>query len=168
MAMERGREKRPRQITGRMVLFMLLCFFGVVITVNVIMARFAVTTFGGVETESSYKAGLAFKGEERAAEAQDARQWEVDIHVESSGGDGRIVEVEASDKDGKPLSDLVATARLDHPTDARRDVSVDLKPLGNGHYRAITEAATGQWDLVIDFAQSGQRVFRSRNRLQLP
>lgn len=160
--------KRPREITGRRVLFMLLAFFGVVIGVNLIMARYAVTTFSGLETESSYKAGLAFKGEERAAEQQAARQWEVDIHLGSLGGGGRSIEVRAVDKAGASLSNLVATARLEHPTDARRDVVLDLEPVGNGQYRANTEAPSGQWDLIIDFAQSGERVFRSRNRVQLP
>ena len=36
------------------------------------MIRCAVTTFGGVETESAYQAGLAFKRETAAARAQDA------------------------------------------------------------------------------------------------
>ena len=61
--------RRPRELTGRAVLLILLAFFGVVIAVNLIMARYAVSTFAGVETESSYKAGLAFTAEHRAAES---------------------------------------------------------------------------------------------------
>lgn len=168
MANEGGRGTRPREITGRMVLFGLMAFFGIVFTVNGIMARYAVTTFGGVETESSYKAGLAFKGEEHAAEAQAARHWTVDIQLQSMGAEGRLVRVHATDRDGKPLSDLVATAKLEHPTDARRDVELKLEPQGDGRYRAVAEAPSGQWVLLIDFAQGGSRMFRSRNRVQLP
>lgn len=167
-AMPQAPGKRPREITGRMVLAMLLAFFGVVFAVNFVMARYAVTTFGGLETESSYKAGLAFKGEELAAELQAARHWTVDIHLGSPGGPVRIIDLRAVDKAGKPLSNLVATARLAHPTYARRDVILDLEPLGDGRYRANTEATSGQWDLEIDLAQGGERVFRSRNRVQLP
>ncbi|MEP9351695.1 FixH family protein [Xanthobacter sp. KR7-225] len=158
---------RPREITGRMVLFALLAFFGVVVGVNVVMARFAVSTFGGVETESSYKAGLAFKGELAAAAQQEARHWAVDVGLESSGAD-RIVLVRATDAAGRPLTGLVADGRLAHPTDSRRDVALDLEPLGGGRYRAEAEAGAGQWDLVIDFSQGGARVFRSKNRVQLP
>ena len=59
---------------------MLLClvaFFAVVASVNAVMMTAAVTTFGGVETENSYQAGVAFAREEAAAEAQESRHWRV-------------------------------------------------------------------------------------------
>lgn len=167
MTADQGSGGRPREITGRTVLFALLAFFGVVIGVNMVMARFAVSTFAGVETESSYKAGLAFKGEVAAAERQEARHWTVDVGLTSAGQD-RTVLVSATDAAGRPLTGLVADGRLAHPTDRRRDVTLDLEPLGAGRYRAKAEAGPGQWDLVIDFSQSGERVFRSKNRVQLP
>ena len=70
-----------RELTGRMVLLLLIAFFGIVISVNVVLIRAAAVTFGGVETESSYKAGLAFKQEASFAQAQDHRNWRVDIFV---------------------------------------------------------------------------------------
>ena len=167
MTADRGGGGRPREITGRTVLVALLAFFGVVVGVNVVMARVAVTTFAGVETESSYKAGLAFKGELAAAERQEARHWAVDVSLESAGQD-RTVLVRATDAAGQPLVGLVADGRLAHPTDGRRDVDLDIEPLGQGRYRAKAEAGPGQWDLVIDFSQGGERVFRSKNRVQLP
>ncbi|MEP9355671.1 FixH family protein [Xanthobacter sp. KR7-65] len=161
-------EAGRRPLTGRAVLAMLLAFFGVVIGVNVIMARFAVSTFAGVETESSYKAGLAFTAEHEAAERQAARHWKVDVSLDSTNAGGREVLVKVRDASGTPLTGLVADGRLAHPTDARRDVDLDLEPLGDGRYRARAAAAPGQWDLVIDFAQGGERMFRSKNRVQLP
>lgn len=163
-----GRGGRRRELTGRAVLAMLLAFFGVVFTVNFIMARFAVSTFAGVETESSYKAGLAFSAEYQAAERQVARHWKVDVAIGSAGEAGRDVLVTVRNADGKPLSDLIADGRFAHPTDARRDVDLDLQPLGDGRYRARAAAGPGQWDLVIDFAQGDERLFRSKNRVQLP
>ncbi|WP_454915340.1 FixH family protein [Xanthobacter sediminis] len=166
-AADRGK-RRPRELTGAMVLAGLLAFFALVFTVNFIMARLAVTTFAGVETESSYKAGLAFTKESDAAEAQAERNWSVDVDLQSPGGTSRVVEVRALDASGKPLSNLVADGRFAHPTDARRDVVLDVEPLGDGRYRARGEAGSGQWDLVIDFSQGGDRLFRSKNRVQLP
>lgn len=160
--------RRPRELTGRAVLLILLAFFGVVIAVNLIMARYAVSTFAGVETESSYKAGLAFTAEHRAAEAQAARHWTVNVEMASPGAGSRVITVRVLDANGAPLSALVPDGRLAHPTDARRDVDLDLKPLGDGRYRALAQAGPGQWDLVIDFAQGDERLFRSKNRVQLP
>jgi len=168
MADASGAPRGQWQLTGRAVLAMLLGFFAVVIVVNVVMARFAVSTFGGLETESSYKAGLAFSGEERAAERQSARGWTVDVEIGDLGPAGRAVLAQARDKDGKPLSGLAATGRFAHPTDARKDVALVLEPAGDGRYRGRAEAPAGQWDLLIDFTQGGERVFRSKNRVQLP
>ncbi|MDI4665360.1 FixH family protein [Xanthobacter autotrophicus] len=160
--------RRPRELTGRAVLFTLLAFFGVVMGVNFLMARLAVSTFAGVETESSYKAGLAFSAEHRAAEKQAARHWSVNVELASPGNDARVVTIRVLDATGAPLSQLAPDGRFSHPTDARRDVGLDLKPLGDGRYRATAAAGPGQWDLVIDFAQGGERQFRSKNRVQLP
>jgi nitrogen fixation protein FixH len=44
-----------------MVLAMLIGFFGLVIAVNLVMVRAALSTFGGVDTPSSYQAGLHFR-----------------------------------------------------------------------------------------------------------
>ena len=86
----------------------------------------------------------------------------------SPGAGSRVLTVRVLDANGAPLSALVPDGRLAHPTDARRDVDLDLKPLGDGRYRALAQAGPGQWDLVIDFAQGDERLFRSKNRVQLP
>ncbi len=160
-----ARPKRP--ITGRFVLICILSFFGVIVAVNVVMARFAVTTFGGLETASSYQAGLAFRGEEMAAGQQAERHWQVQAKVGNAAGGGRSLVVQASDAAGQPLMKLEGTARLAHPANARFDTTVQLSPLGNGSYVATLDAPAGQWDLVIDLTQGGERMFRSKNRVIL-
>ena len=67
-------EKHPREITGRMVFICLVAFFAVVIGVNFVLVRAAISTFGGLETESSYKAGLAFGSEIAAAQVHGLRE----------------------------------------------------------------------------------------------
>ena len=79
-----GRTQATRQVTGRMVLVCLVAFFAVVAGVNAIMIRAAVSTFGGVETESAYQAGLAFAREIAAVEAQDALHWQVRAKVSAA------------------------------------------------------------------------------------
>lgn len=166
MAQPRLAEKPPRELTGRAVLMIILAFFGVVISVNVVMARFAVSTFGGVETESSYKAGLAFRSEEEAAAQQATRGWKVEADVESQGEERHVMLI-VRDATGKPLNGLEVTARLFHPTDARGDVALVLAAVGNGRYKGTATAHAGQWDMMLDLAQGGQRLFRSKNRVQL-
>eukprot|EP01031_Cornospumella_fuschlensis_P009420 gene9420-11568_t len=155
----------PRPLTGRHVLVMILSFFGIIIGVNIVMARFAVTTFGGLETASSYKAGLAFKGEEIAAAAQSARDWTVSVAVTSLGENARTFTMQAQDASGAPLTGYAASARIVHPTDARQDMTLALSDLGGGRYRGEAAVHPGQWDLVVDLAQGDARLFRSKNRI---
>ena len=54
---------------GRLV--RLVTFFAIVAAVNAVMMTAAITTFGGVETGSSYQAGLTFARDNSAVQAQD-------------------------------------------------------------------------------------------------
>ncbi|GGF81056.1 nitrogen fixation protein FixH [Azorhizobium oxalatiphilum] len=163
-----GRPGRvPGQLTGWHVLAALLGFFGLIIAVNVVMAHYAVATFGGVETESSYKAGLAFKAEEDAAATQNARQWRVILDVSDRPDGTRLLVIEARDAAGKPLAGYAVDARFAHPADARQDVTVPLTDLGGGRYQGTAGVHRGQWELIVDLAQGEGRLFRSKNRVQL-
>lgn len=160
-----GVAKRP--ITGRTVFFCLLAFFGVVAGVNAIMIRAATSTFGGVETESSYKAGLLYRRETEAAHAQDALKWRVDGTLSRSNRDEAILDIKVRDKHGVAPPNLAIEARLAHPTDARLDHVVALTQRQPGLFSGKTELASGQWNLVIDILHDKTRVFRSKSRVLL-
>jgi nitrogen fixation protein FixH len=147
-----------------MVLICLVAFFGVVAGVNAIMIRAAVSTFGGVETESSYKAGLAFAREVAAARAQDERHWQVKAAI-LPGPEQKRIEVVATDAGGRPLRGLSATVRLAHPTDRRSDRTVALPEASPGQFSGEAGVAAGQWDLVVELSRDGERVFRSKSRV---
>jgi nitrogen fixation protein FixH len=162
----RGDDNGEFRVTGRMVLIGFIAFFGVVAGVNALMTYAAISTFGGVETDSSYRAGLAFAREMATVEAQDARHWSVTAKAVLEG-DATVVEVTARDATGQPVPNLAATATLVHPTDRRADHAVPLSGYGGGLFRGETAAAAGQWDLVIELARDGERLFRSKNRVWL-
>jgi nitrogen fixation protein FixH len=163
-----GESRAPRRpISGRMVLLCFIGFFGVVAAVNAVMIRAATSTFSGVETGSSYKAGLAFKNELAAARAQDALHWQVSGRLWRQGARQASVEITALDQNGAPLSGLALTARLAHPTDARRDHELPVSGAGAGLFRGVIEAGPGQWDLIVDLWRADERLFRSKSRVIL-
>jgi nitrogen fixation protein FixH len=149
-----------------MVLLYLVGFFSVVFAVNIVMARVAVSSFSGVETESSYKAGLAFKNDVAAAQAQDARHWKVDAQLQP-GADTTRITITARDGDARELVGLVPEIRLAHPTDRRRDVLLDAVEVASGRFQSETPLRHGQWDLVITFRRDTDTVFRSKSRISL-
>ena len=149
-----------------MVLAALVAFFAAVAGVNAVMIWAAVSTFGGVETGSSYQAGLAFARETAAVAAQDALHWQVTAKV-SRVANATLVEVVATDAAGRPIWGLQADARLVHPNDGRADHIVVLDEGAPGQFRGGSGPLTGQWDLVIELSRQGARMFRSKNRIFL-
>ena len=162
-----GTGRRPRELTGRTVLLCLVTFFAVVASVNAVMMTFAVTTFGGVETASSYQAGVQFAREEAAANAQRTRHWQVTAALRPEINGSTEVELSARDAAGRPLAGLEATVSLTHPTNRRLDRPVPMRTDGNGRFHGAVEPRPGQWDLVIELARDGERMFRSRERVIL-
>jgi nitrogen fixation protein FixH len=157
----------PKEVTGRMVLICFLGFFGVVFTMNAVLIRAATTTFGGVETASAYKAGLAFKNEIAAAQAQEARHWKVEARVARAAGGHAQLFVTIRDRNGAPPAAVELAARLSHPADARRDLAVAIQRTMPGTFTGTATVDPGQWDLLIDISREGERLFRSKSRITL-
>jgi len=156
----------PRPLTGRAALLCLIGFFGVVALANAIMIRAAVSTFGGVETSSSYQAGLKFERELASAHAQDELHWQVKANVRPVA-DATVVEIDARDAFGRPLAGLDANVILHHPTDARADQAVAVHEETAGHFRGTAARFAGQRELMIELSRGGERLFRSQNRIVL-
>jgi nitrogen fixation protein FixH len=159
--------RRPFEVTGRFVLACLLGFFFTVASVNAVMIRFALTTFGGVETESSYKAGLAFKAETVASAAQLALGWKVDARIDPRI-EGAQVNVTVRDAAGAPVPNLVLDVTLAHPADRRRDIVVSTSELSAGMFRGVASPNMGRRTVTIELSRDGERMFRSVNRVTLP
>lgn len=155
-----------RPLTGRAVLIWLLAFFAVVAGANAIMVRAAISTFGGVETQNAYKAGLAFNTELAAAHRQEALHWTVTGAVKRIADGLARVDVQVSSEKFLP-GDLTAEVTLSHPTDARYDRKVEVVRNAAGAFAGNVEAPSGQWELTIDLMSGGNRLFRSRNRIIL-
>lgn len=157
---------RVTEITGRMVFGLLVGFFAVVVGVNGIMIHEAISTFGGLETQSSYRAGQLFEREVRMAKAQEAQHWKVEAQVTPAGDGSAVLDIGAHDAAGLPLG-LDASARFERPTDRRLDRTVDLSEEAPGRFRGSAKISSGQWDLVIELSRGGERLFRSTNRVVL-
>jgi nitrogen fixation protein FixH len=157
-----------KPLTGRVVLIATLAFFAVVIGVNIFMAHMAISTLPGTEVDSAYKASLAYQGEINAARDQDARNWKVDAKIERRADGAAALRVEARDSDGRPLTGMAFSGRLERPADQRADKLIAFAELPDGEYRGnVAGVAPGQWELVIEGDMQGKRVFLSRNRVVL-
>jgi nitrogen fixation protein FixH len=89
-------------------------------------------------------------------------------HVARADDGSASVRVEARDREGKPLGDVVFTGRLERPADRRLDHAVELAAIDGAVYGGrVAQLAAGQWDLVLEGDRKGERIFLSRNRVIL-
>jgi nitrogen fixation protein FixH len=158
---------KPNELTGRHVLLWLIGFFGLVFIVNAVLVRAATSTFGGLETPSSYKAGLTFEGEIAKAERQQALRWRVDGKLTRDRAGETVLDISVRDAQGQPVTGLTADATLAHPADARLDQIIHLVEGGAGAFHGEAQGHSGQWELIVDFYRDHERVFRSRSRVSL-
>jgi nitrogen fixation protein FixH len=160
-------QRKARKLTGKHVLLCLLGFFGVVFAVNGVLVKAAISTFGGVETSSSYKAGLMFEQEVARAGQQDELHWQVVGKIARDKAGEALLDISARDAKGTPLTGISAQARLAHPADERLDHVIELDRTNVGLFHGEVQAQPGQWELIVDLYRGEARVFRSRSRVTL-
>lgn len=155
-------------LSGRTVFLGFFAFFVVVAAVNAVMISAAVGTFGGTVTDSSYKAGIRFGSEQKAAEAQRLLGWRVEPEIATLAGEERRIVLSAVDAAGKPLGGSTATMRLQHPADARRDIAIPLLAVAPGRFAAEAAVPAGQWEVVVELDAVDAPPFHLERRVVLP
>ncbi|WP_439816329.1 FixH family protein [Zavarzinia sp. CC-PAN008] len=113
------------RFTGWHMTGILVAFFGVVIAVNLLMATFAVSTFGGKVVENSYVASQNFNAWLAQARAQDAQGWTLDAGLD-------------------PERRLMVQVRAAVPVEGARVQAVAAHPLGQEPDRAIVFHRTAE------------------------
>ena len=156
-------QSEGRPLTGRMVLAMLLGFFGVVIAVNLTMLRLASSTFSGLGDKNAYVAGLSHNKAIIDAREQDQRGWKIDVSLQRVAAGRSIISVVRADPGA--FTNVDVSVRFEHPASSRFDKVVTLAPSGAKAWRAAVDLPAGAWDMVIEMRSSGAVVFMSRDRI---
>jgi nitrogen fixation protein FixH len=144
------------QFTGRHMTAILVAFFGVVIVVNVVMARYATSTFGGIVVENSYVASQEFNKWLDEAATEKALGWTAKL--ERVEGDRLSVRLA-----GAPAGTILsAVAR--HPLGHAPDRGLTFSSDGQGHYLSREELPKGRW-IVRVAARSGKAVWRTEENV---
>ncbi len=161
-------EPAGRRLTGRKVLLIFIGFFGVIVSADTFLIVSALRSWSGAETTSAYKAGQLYNEEIRLARLQAERGWRIVPTVERAADGAASIVVDVRDRSGEPLGGRAIEASLQRPTDKRGDRSVALVEETHGRYRgALAPIAPGQWALVLDVVEGGERAYRRKSRVVL-
>ncbi|ALC12863.1 FixH family protein [Sphingopyxis sp. 113P3] len=151
-------ERKP--FTGRHAAIILVAFFGVVIGVNMVMASFALSTFGGTVVDNSYVASQHYNEWLARAEAQDRLGWEESVAVDES----RHVRLTILEE-GAPLQGLRVIATLRHPLGQAPARAMDFAPDVDGTLRSVEPLPAGRWQIDLS-VRRGANEARYRVDLQ--
>lgn len=147
-----------RELKGWHVAAMFCTGFGIIITVNLVLAFNAVRTFPGLEVKNSYVASQHFDANRTA---QKALGWTV---VASHSGDQLRLEI--MDRDGVPVRTASLDARVGRATHVADDVTPDFSFDGVA-YTATTPLVDGHWQIRLSARAADGTVFAQRIPLRV-
>lgn len=141
-----------REITGRHVFAVFAAAFGVIITVNLILAFNAVRTFPGLEVKNSYVASQSFDVDR---DAQEALGWDVAAEVE---GDQLRLSIQ---RDGVAVAPTILEATFGRATSVVADQTPDFEFDGTA-FEATVVAGAGNWNLRLKARAADGTLFQQR------
>jgi nitrogen fixation protein FixH len=115
---------------------------------------------------SPYDVGVDYNKEIAAAKAQNALGWSVDL-TRTQDGPATQITATVKDKDGHPVSGLDVSLHFFHPANRSLDREITANAVAEGVYSGAAQLTRGHWDAEVNFKRDGERLFRSRNALDI-
>ena len=149
-----------RAFTGRHMLVWMVGFFGVVILVNIIMARFAISTFGGTVVDNSYVASQQFNGWLAQARAQEKLGWTSQISLDARRRPVLVIRDATGGAAG-----FAASGTAHHPLGRAPDKVLAFASAADGRLVSATSLPAGRWLVRLKVTGPGASI-RLRETVQ--
>lgn len=138
--------RRPFELRGIHVLWIMLAFFGWIIAVNVAFSIVAVRTFPGEDERHSYLQGLHYNQILAQHERERALGWRTALGLHENSAGDVTVHLDVMDRDDHALSALAVSGVLRRPATSRDDRPLTFLPDPAGGYAATVGAIPeGEW-----------------------
>lgn len=149
-----SKENSVRKFTGYHATMIIVAFFAVVVGVNMVMARFALSTFGGTVVDNSYVASQKYNGWLEQARDQRAHGWTVSQAVRS----GNRIRFNITDADGAALHGATVVAIAEHPVGRTEPFDITFAEAGPGDYQSVQTVPVGRWKLKLIISRSDKSM----------
>ncbi|TCU24417.1 nitrogen fixation protein FixH [Rhizobium azibense] len=146
--------------TGRHMLFIMLVFFGIIISVNMTMAWYASSSWSGLVVENTYVASQEFNKKAQAMQAM-AKSG---VSGEFALQDGLIV-YRLRNRDGSPATADAVTAHFKRPVGDHEDFVIRLSKNRDGHFETRHRVLSGDWIVEIVSKNEGTIVMHEAIRI---
>lgn len=153
------KDKGEWEFTGRHFLIVMICFFGTVIGVNMVMAVVANRSWTGLVAKNGYVESQHFNQMLEAARKQKALGWTASL-VQS--GDRLVFTL--VDRDVRPVHVTDARLKVSRPTHEGEDREFDLVPTAQT-YEAEASLDPGVWNAVVTARRVDGEPYRAEFRL---
>lgn len=153
---------RPKTFTGHHMIAVMVLFFGTIITVNLIMARFAITTWSGLVVENSYVASQQFNARAAEAKAIAALGYRVALSADADG-----FYADLADRTGAPISSGAVEISFKHPVGMVGDRTLVLDPKGHGRFAAAERLPQGEWIATVVVADGDETIYHQAHRIHV-
>lgn len=137
--------KTSGTFTGWHMLGIMFAFFGVIISVNFVMAYVAVKSWSGLVVSNSYVASQEFNEKAISGKQQAALGWK----ITTTYAEGQFTMM-LTDHQGQPVYVKSAIADFKRPVGDVDDTKLQLIPAEKGILKAKAHLADGAWILEIN------------------
>lgn len=128
------------EFTGWHMIGVMFLFFGTIISVNLVLAFFAASSWTGLVVKNSYVASQQFN-EVTAERVKSAELgWQAVVRY-----DAGMFALTLSHADGRPVYADRMVAMVGHPATSRDDRKLELSAMGGGVYSASASLTPGLW-----------------------
>ena len=154
--------RNPRPFTGWHMLAILVAFFGVVISVNLLMAWYANSSWSGLISKNTYVASQDFNIEAAKAHAWAEEGFKGEFLVKGKMLDYRLQGPAAK------IAGLVEISVIFHrPVGDKQDFTIKLKKTGEGVFTSEHNLAAGQWIVDLAAIENGKTIFHQADRIYI-
>ena len=141
-------QKRNKKM-ARLLLFILLGFFGIVVVANVVLVTLANKSWNGLWVTDAYEKGLSYNETLEKRDAEKNLGWNLGLNMATTPN-GHQMNLLVTKKGNAPLTGAMVTVALKRPTHKGADKTIVLLAAGDGIYSApIKLPLKGQWHALI-------------------
>jgi nitrogen fixation protein FixH len=144
------------------MLAILVAFFGVVISVNILMASYASSSWSGLISKDTYVASQDFN-----IEAEKARRWAAEGFKGKFTVMDKVLEYRLQGPAAKVDHLANVSAIFHRPVGDKQDFTIALVRRPDGVFASDHNLAAGQWIVDIAAIENGQTVYHQATRIYI-